>query len=242
MPLSLRLYNHLLVALFLETASDNSNDISLVHPPYKDIEYLSDHKGHESCALGPVDAILDAYLVTGIWVEGNENITTYKRSIIVYGRSEYPTQIHAYFACYDPLAYPMFFPNSEARWHKRILRAGVDIRELVDDDDNNGAEDEEGYEAMVFVTAGFVEGHLPPPMVFNDHTKDPPCMQPDDVEEAAIAGMKPTPTRVNSGTFYNYGLNDTKQKEKGTGATSWWIKGYYVQLYQHLIARKYINM
>nr|GEW36699.1 hypothetical protein [Tanacetum cinerariifolium] len=57
-------------------------------------------------------------------------------------------------------------------------------------------------------------------LVSNDHAKDPPCMQPDDVEEVAIAGMKPTPTRVNSGTFYNCGLNVTKQKEKGTGATS----------------------
>nr|GEV57668.1 phospholipase-like protein [Tanacetum cinerariifolium] len=39
---------------------------------------------------------------------------------------------------------------------------------------------------------------------------------PDDVEEAAIAGMKSNLTRVNSGIFYNFGLNVTKQKEKGT--------------------------
>ncbi|GJS82318.1 hypothetical protein Tco_0748859 [Tanacetum coccineum] len=49
--------------------------------------------------------------VASIWVEGNENITTYKRSIVVYGRSEYPTHIQPYFACYDPLSYPLFFPN-----------------------------------------------------------------------------------------------------------------------------------
>nr|GFC65314.1 hypothetical protein [Tanacetum cinerariifolium] len=82
--------------------------------------------------------------VAVIWVECNENITTYKRSIVVYGRSKYPTQIQAYFACYDPLSYPMFFPNGEAGWHKRIPRACVDIRELIDDDDNDGAKDEEG--------------------------------------------------------------------------------------------------
>nr|GEV57667.1 hypothetical protein [Tanacetum cinerariifolium] len=87
--------------------------------------------------------------VAGIWVEGNENITTYKRSIVVYGRSKYPTQIQAYFACYDPLSYPTFFLNGEVGWHKRIPRAGVDIRELVDDDDNDGAEDEE--DAMTLV-------------------------------------------------------------------------------------------
>ncbi|GJU94086.1 uncharacterized protein Tco_1318842 [Tanacetum coccineum] len=82
--------------------------------------------------------------VASIWVEGNENITTYKRSIVVYGRSEYPTQIQAYFACYDPLSYLMFFPNGEAGWHKRIPREGVDVRELIDDDDDDGVEDEEG--------------------------------------------------------------------------------------------------
>ncbi|KAL4590964.1 hypothetical protein LXL04_003911 [Taraxacum kok-saghyz] len=49
--------------------------------------------------------------VTGIWVEGNENITTYKRSIVVYGRSDYSTQIQPYEGCYDPLSYPLFFPN-----------------------------------------------------------------------------------------------------------------------------------
>nr|GEU74189.1 hypothetical protein [Tanacetum cinerariifolium] len=90
--------------------------------------------------------------VVGIWVECNENITTYKRSIIVYRRSKYPTQIQAYFVCYDPLSYPMFVPNGKAGWHKRILRACVDIRELVDDDDNDGAKDEEVDQTMQDIT------------------------------------------------------------------------------------------
>ncbi|GJY81684.1 helicase-like protein [Tanacetum coccineum] len=80
-------------------------------------------------------------------VEGNENITTYKRSIVVYGRSEYPTHIQPYFTCYDPLSYPMFFLKGEARWHKRIPREGVDTRELVDDDDD-AAKDEKGQTAQ----------------------------------------------------------------------------------------------
>ncbi|KAL4566121.1 hypothetical protein LXL04_030231 [Taraxacum kok-saghyz] len=58
--------------------------------------------------------------VAGIWVEGNENITTYKRSIVVYGRSDYSTQIQPYEGCYDPLSYPLFFPNGESGWHSRI--------------------------------------------------------------------------------------------------------------------------
>ncbi|GJY16157.1 hypothetical protein Tco_0386579 [Tanacetum coccineum] len=48
--------------------------------------------------------------VAGIWVESNENITTYKRSIVVYGRSEHPMHIQPYFDSY--------------------------IRELVNDDDD----------------------------------------------------------------------------------------------------------
>ncbi|GJS72867.1 uncharacterized protein Tco_0705708 [Tanacetum coccineum] len=80
--------------------------------------------------------------VADIWVEGNENITTYKISIVVYGRSEYPTHIQPYFACYDPLSYPLFFPNGEAGWHPRIPKEGVDIRELFDDEDDV-PEDEE---------------------------------------------------------------------------------------------------
>ncbi|GJW18898.1 ATP-dependent DNA helicase PIF1-like protein [Tanacetum coccineum] len=85
--------------------------------------------------------------VAGIWVEGNDKITTYKRSIVVYRRSKYPTQIQAYFACYDPLSYPMFFRNGEAGWHSRIPRKGVDIRELVNDDDDI-VKDEEGPRDM----------------------------------------------------------------------------------------------
>ncbi|KAL4570430.1 hypothetical protein LXL04_026082 [Taraxacum kok-saghyz] len=52
--------------------------------------------------------------VAGIWVEGNDNITAYKRSIIIYGRADKPQYIQHYWACYDPLCYPLFFPNGEA--------------------------------------------------------------------------------------------------------------------------------
>nr|GFA69628.1 DNA helicase-like protein [Tanacetum cinerariifolium] len=88
--------------------------------------------------------------VAGIWVKGNENITTYKRSIVVYGRSEDPTHIQPYFASYDPLSYPMLFPNGEAEWHSRIPRKGVDIRELNNADDDV-AEDEEGLPHAQFL-------------------------------------------------------------------------------------------
>ncbi|KAL4583062.1 hypothetical protein LXL04_007626 [Taraxacum kok-saghyz] len=74
--------------------------------------------------------------VAGIWVEGNENITTYKRSIVVYGRSDYSTQIQPYEGCYDPLSYPLFFPNGESGWHSRIARKSVSINEIVVDEEN----------------------------------------------------------------------------------------------------------
>ncbi|XP_022014958.1 uncharacterized protein LOC110914479 [Helianthus annuus] len=64
--------------------------------------------------------------VAGIWVEGNDNITSYKRSIVVYGRSEYSQTIQPYFSCYDPLSYPLFFPNEA---NTRSGRPTVAMRE-----------------------------------------------------------------------------------------------------------------
>ncbi|KAI7756269.1 hypothetical protein M8C21_015503 [Ambrosia artemisiifolia] len=71
--------------------------------------------------------------VAGIWVEGNDNITAYKRSIVVYGRSEYSETIQPYFGCYDPLSYPLFFPNGESGWHPNIPCEGVSINEVHND-------------------------------------------------------------------------------------------------------------
>ncbi|KAM0026775.1 hypothetical protein Hdeb2414_s0020g00562021 [Helianthus debilis subsp. tardiflorus] len=81
--------------------------------------------------------------VAGIWVEGNNDITSYKRSIIVYGRSAQSQTIQPYFSCYDPLSYPLFFPNGEAGWHSGIPRNGVEANTLhndheTDDDDTEG--------------------------------------------------------------------------------------------------------
>ncbi|GJZ19453.1 hypothetical protein Tco_0556043 [Tanacetum coccineum] len=41
----------------------------------------------------------------------------------------------------------MFFPNAEAGWHKRIPMEGVDIKELINDDDDDGVEDKEVQDA-----------------------------------------------------------------------------------------------
>ncbi|XP_035838033.1 uncharacterized protein LOC110900453 [Helianthus annuus] len=80
--------------------------------------------------------------VAGIWVEGNDNITSYKRSIVVYGRSEYSQTIQPYFSCYDPLSYPLFFPNGESGWHANIPRHGVSINEVRNNDNIKGEMEE----------------------------------------------------------------------------------------------------
>ncbi|KAI3496584.1 hypothetical protein L1887_38949 [Cichorium endivia] len=80
--------------------------------------------------------------VAGIWVEGNDSITTYKRSIVVYGRSDYGTKIQPYEGCYDPLSYPLLFPNGEPGWHAKIARDGVSINEVVVDEENTGGDAE----------------------------------------------------------------------------------------------------
>ncbi|KAI3707351.1 hypothetical protein L6452_25793 [Arctium lappa] len=74
--------------------------------------------------------------VAGIWVEGNDNISAYKRSIVVYGRSDYSQYIKSYFSCYDPLSYPLFFPNGEPGWHSNIQRHGACINQIVNDEEN----------------------------------------------------------------------------------------------------------
>jgi hypothetical protein len=53
----------------------------------------------------------------------------------VYGRSEYSQNIQPYFGCYDPLSYPLFFPNGEPGWHPNIPRRGATINEVHNDHD-----------------------------------------------------------------------------------------------------------
>nr|GFA73120.1 hypothetical protein [Tanacetum cinerariifolium] len=74
--------------------------------------------------------------VAGIWIEGNNNIIAYKRDIVVYERSDYPTQIQPYFASYDLLSYVFFFPKGKPGWHSKIPRVGVSIDEIIKDEEH----------------------------------------------------------------------------------------------------------
>lgn len=54
----------------------------------------------------------------------------------MYVRSGYYQTIQPYFGCYDPLSYPLFFPNGESGWHPNIPRQGVSINEVHNNQDN----------------------------------------------------------------------------------------------------------
>nr|GEZ87893.1 hypothetical protein [Tanacetum cinerariifolium] len=83
---------------------------------------LSDEVVNESTIITNSDVSQGRYEAAGIWIEGNDNITVYKRSIVVFGRSQYSQNIKHYFGCYDPMLYVLFFPNGEPGWHPKIPR------------------------------------------------------------------------------------------------------------------------
>ena len=56
--------------------------------------------------------------VAAMWVEGSDPENTFDRQVIVYGKGGRPIFIRAYYGCYDPLAYPLFFPSGETGWNR----------------------------------------------------------------------------------------------------------------------------
>jgi hypothetical protein len=53
-----------------------------------------------------------------MWVEGSDPQNTFDRQVVVYGKGDRPIFIRAYYGCYDPLAYPLFFPRGETGWNR----------------------------------------------------------------------------------------------------------------------------
>ena len=80
--------------------------------------------------------------VAAIWVEGNNTQGHFDRSIIVHGKSDKTQYIKAYQGCYDPLSYPLFFPNGEVGWNMNIQKVGtnaaLNIRHQVNDLNEEG--------------------------------------------------------------------------------------------------------
>ncbi|XP_071685017.1 uncharacterized protein [Lolium perenne] len=58
--------------------------------------------------------------VAAMWVEGSDPQNTFDRQVVVHGKGDRPIFIRAYYGCYDPLAYPLFFPRGETGWNRRI--------------------------------------------------------------------------------------------------------------------------
>uniref|UniRef100_A0A453RUC3 Helitron helicase-like domain-containing protein n=1 Tax=Aegilops tauschii subsp. strangulata TaxID=200361 RepID=A0A453RUC3_AEGTS len=74
--------------------------------------------------------------VAAIWVEGSDPQKTFDRSVIMYGKGERPLYIRAYYGCYDPLSYPLFFPRGEIGWNRLMPYIGAaddTNQDLVDD-------------------------------------------------------------------------------------------------------------
>jgi hypothetical protein len=63
--------------------------------------------------------------VAAIWVEGSNLAKRFERSIILHGNNNEKYSIQATQGCYDPLSYPLFFPNGELGWHPNIPKFGV---------------------------------------------------------------------------------------------------------------------
>jgi len=59
--------------------------------------------------------------VAAIWQDGSDERTKFKLSIIVYPNSGHPEFIRAYHGCYDPLAYPILYPDGETGWEDKSI-------------------------------------------------------------------------------------------------------------------------
>jgi hypothetical protein len=74
--------------------------------------------------------------VAAVWVEGNDLIKKFDRSIVLYGNNNDKYGIKPYYGCYDPLSYPLFFPRGELGWHTQIPKNGVSLDEVLQSHDN----------------------------------------------------------------------------------------------------------
>lgn len=58
--------------------------------------------------------------IAGIWLESNQEDLYTSQHIQIYPKDGHPQIIKHYFACYDPLQYPLIFSNGESGWHRNI--------------------------------------------------------------------------------------------------------------------------
>jgi hypothetical protein len=65
--------------------------------------------------------------VAAIWVEGSDPQNCFDRSVVVHGKGDRPLYIRAYYGCYDPLSYPLFFPRGETGWNRWMPYVGPTV-------------------------------------------------------------------------------------------------------------------
>jgi hypothetical protein len=88
--------------------------------------------------------------VAAVWVEGNEG-NTFVKNVILSGNRDEIQSIKSYYACYDPLSYPLFFPGGELGWHRKIPRNKTKERELTKAAaEDNDEEDDPGNSSSFF--------------------------------------------------------------------------------------------
>ncbi|XP_019242637.1 PREDICTED: uncharacterized protein LOC109222777, partial [Nicotiana attenuata] len=58
--------------------------------------------------------------IAAIWIDGNNPNVPFDREIIVHEHSGNKHRVKYYYGCYDPLQYPLLFPNGEVGWHQGI--------------------------------------------------------------------------------------------------------------------------
>jgi hypothetical protein len=68
--------------------------------------------------------------VAAVWVEGSERRGQFQNSVVLQGKDRSIHGIRSYHGCYDPLAYPLFFPRGELGWHNMIPKVGVSMSEV----------------------------------------------------------------------------------------------------------------
>ncbi|KAL7139390.1 hypothetical protein ABFS83_09G047500 [Erythranthe nasuta] len=62
--------------------------------------------------------------VAAVWKDGEASDGGAERDIRVYTDAGDSREINYYFGCYDPLQYPLLFPNGEPGWHAGIEKLG----------------------------------------------------------------------------------------------------------------------
>jgi hypothetical protein len=86
--------------------------------------------------------------VAAIWVEGSDPQNCFDRSVVVHGKGDQPLYIRAYYGCYDPLSYPIFFPCGETGWNRWMPYVGPHDDTTKDPKDNYSRQENQASDLL----------------------------------------------------------------------------------------------